>query len=155
MRLQGKKAMITGGAQGIGRGIAERFAQEGAAIFLLDRDEKLLTTTVAELRAQYNVPIASVVRDLIDIESTILAAQQAWDEFGGFDILINNAGTATRVPFTSIALAEWHRIMQINVNAMFALSQFMSNQMIANSIHGSIVNMASKNGLAGSGMLRK
>lgn len=153
MRLQGKKAIITGGAQGIGQGIAERFLQEGADLFLLDRNGDTLEETVRSLRAQSRGRVEYAVCDLLDTERTLATAEQAWTAMGSIDILINNAGTATREPFASLSLESWRKIMDINVNSMFVLSQAITNRMIQGGVRGAIVNMASKNGLAGSSML--
>jgi len=153
VRLQGKKAIVTGGAQGIGRGIAERFLQEGASVLLLDINRAKLAETAAELNQAYTGSAAYMVCDLSDPNQAREAAVRAWDQLGQVDILINNAGIAYREPFTDISFPVWKRVMEVNVDSMFVLSQFIAKRMIGHGIQGSIVNMASKNGLAGSSML--
>ncbi|MBP1990772.1 SDR family NAD(P)-dependent oxidoreductase [Paenibacillus eucommiae] len=167
MRLSGKRVLITGGARGIGQGIASRFIQEGASVFLIDMREEQLAESVELLKQQAqqiqqaqavlgtSVPaqVESAVCDLSVPEQIEAAAAQAWSRLGGLDILINNAGIAVRETFTDIPYQRWLNIINVNLNATFLLSQWVSKQMIANEIQGSIVNMASKNGLSGSSML--
>lgn len=161
-RLLGRKALITGGARGIGRGIAERFVREGADVALMDIREEALGQTVRELRetatrlgGENSPRIEAVVCDLADPGACRIreAADAGWALLGGIDILINNAGVAAREPFTDIPYERWRQVMDVNVNAMFVLSQAVGRRMIAEGRSGSIVNMASKNGLAGSPML--
>lgn len=153
MKLAGKKVLITGSAQGIGLGIAEKFLQEGAQLFLLDVKNEELRETAEALRGRSSSRIEYAVCDLSDLAAAAAAAEQAWTQMDGIDILINNAGIAFREPFAGISLSHWTKIMDVNVNSMFVLSQSIANRMIARGKGGSIVNMTSKNGLAGSSML--
>lgn len=160
MRLNGKKVLITGGARGIGHGVAARFVQEGASVFIVDLREEQLIQSIEQLRIQTqsmangsSIRLHSAVCDLADPDQVELTAKLAWDTLGGIDILINNAGIAVREPFTDIPYQRWLDIINVNLNAMFLLSQSTTKRMIAHGIQGSIVNMASKNGLAGSSML--
>ncbi|MCD9026118.1 SDR family NAD(P)-dependent oxidoreductase [Cohnella silvisoli] len=159
-RLKGKIALITGGARGIGLGIADRFIREGAHIVLLDVRQEELAASVEQLRQlameiSTGTPskVESILCDLADPANIEEAAETAWNVLGGIDIVINNAGIAVREKFTDIPFERWTKIMDINLNAMFLLSQTISKKMIQEGRPGSFVNMASKNGLAGSGML--
>jgi len=159
-RLKGKTALITGGARGIGLGTASRFIREGAHVILLDVRQEELERSVAQLRQQA-IDVApdspsrvdSIVCDLADPVRIEEAAAAAWNLLGGIDIVINNAGIAVREKFAEIPFERWTKIIDINLNAMFLLSQILSKRMIAEGRSGCFVNMASKNGLAGSGML--
>ncbi|RAV16375.1 SDR family NAD(P)-dependent oxidoreductase [Paenibacillus contaminans] len=158
MRLQGKRVLVTGSARGIGQGIAEKFVMEGASVVLLDFRADQLEESAAAIRKAarergIDVEVSSVVCDLSEPEQVDKAAQAAWDCWGGIDILINNAGIATRESFVDIPLSRWQKIIDVNLNATFQLSQWIAKQMIGSGIRGSIVNMASKNGLAGSAVL--
>lgn len=153
MRLQGKKAIVTGSAQGIGKGIAERFAREGADLFLLDIKGDDLQETAEALRRLSPGIVDYAVCDLRDPDHAKRKGEQAWDRLQRVDLVINNAGIAFREPFTEIAFAKWKSVMEVNVDSMFVLSQTIAKRMIGSGIKGSIVNMASKNGLAGSSML--
>ncbi|KRE75732.1 SDR family NAD(P)-dependent oxidoreductase [Paenibacillus sp. Soil750] len=158
MRLQGKRALITGSARGIGQGIAHKFVQEGASVVLLDYRADQLEASADTIRKQaidrgQTPQVATVVCDLSVPEQVDKAAEKAWAYWDGIDILVNNAGIATRESFIDIPLFRWQQVININLNAAFQLSQWVAKGMIAGGIHGSIVNMASKNGLAGSAVL--
>ncbi|MEF3305915.1 SDR family NAD(P)-dependent oxidoreductase [Paenibacillus sp. GYB003] len=153
MKLTGKKALITGSAQGIGLGIAETFLREGADLFLLDVRSAQLRETAESLRKRTAARIEYAVCDLSDLNAAKAAAEDAWSRMDGIDILINNAGIAFREPFADISLERWTKIMDVNVNSMFVLSQVIAGNMVARGTGGAIVNMTSKNGLAGSSML--
>lgn len=159
-RLEGKRALITGGARGIGFGVASRFLREGASVMILDiRKSELIEAAdqLQELASRSLLPqrpeVDSIICDLSDPNQIEHAVKLSWDRFNGLDILVNNAGIATREPFTEIPFDRWRNIMDVNLHAMFLLSQRISIRMINQGIQGSIVNMASKNGLAGSSML--
>ncbi|GIP39932.1 3-oxoacyl-ACP reductase [Paenibacillus sp. J31TS4] len=157
MRLRGKRALISGSARGIGLGIAERFRQEGASVVLLDYREEELAAAAAGLKdrcpEQPELGVCTVVCDMSDPAAVERAADEAWSRFGGLDLLVNNAGVATREPFLDIPLSRWQRTLDINLTGMFRLSQLIAGRMVKESIRGAIVNMASKNGVAGSTML--
>lgn len=152
MRLLHKRVLITGGARGIGQGIAERFGQEGAKLFLLDRNEADLERTVQSLRSQ-GIEAESCICDLGAKEELARAADLAWGRWDGIDVLVNNAGIAVREPFIEISDDHWDSILNVNLNAVFRLSRAVAGRMVERNIAGSIVNMASKNALAGSSML--
>ncbi|MCC2686595.1 MAG: fabG2 2, partial [Paenibacillaceae bacterium] len=97
--------------------------------------------------------LSTVVCNLADSSSIGPAIEQAWDAFGGLDILVNNAGIAYREPLAAIAESAWDLVMNVNLKAMFLISQQVSGWMIDQGTGGAIVNMASKNGLAASSML--
>ena len=120
--------------------------QEGAKVVALDyREEQLSQLSSEYASADYDY----VVSDLRNPESAVHSVQEAWDKWGGIDILINNAGIAILEPFTDITYEHWTRIMNVNVNAMFVISQEVGRRWLASQQTGAIVNMASKNGLVG------
>ncbi|TLS52383.1 SDR family oxidoreductase [Paenibacillus antri] len=152
MRLQGKKALVTGAARGIGFGIAEKFLSEGASVVLLDRSEAELERASGSLAA-YGARVATEACDLRELDRLDAAAGRAFDRFGGIDVVVNNAGVAFREPFLDIAPERWDAVFDVNVRAAFRLGQLAARRMIAKGGGGAIVNMSSKNGLAGSGAL--
>lgn len=149
MRLCNKKAVITGGARGIGRAIAELFVSEGARVYVLDcREEELSSLqAIPGFTAGGSRTAVCDLTDEASVDSVTNAIEQEW---GGLDILVNNAGIAVREPFLQIPADHWDRIMNVNVGAMFRLSQWASNIMAHQEKGGVIINMSSKNGLAGS-----
>ena len=90
--LKNKSAVVTGGAQGIGLAIAERFIASGASVCLWDRDEKMVNKTAASLASKGNVE--AVVMDVTDLDSVRNAVRKTQDALGGIDLLICNAGIA-------------------------------------------------------------
>src|SRR5690606_7917897 len=102
---------------------------------------------------EFHDRLAYHVIDLNDLSIIPQVVNQAIQQWDGFDILINNAGTAVRESFLDIPLERWLSIMNINLNAVFLISQTVAKDMIKRNIPGSIVNMSSKNGLKGSDQL--
>jgi len=131
-----------------------RFLSEGAKVVVLDRNEEDLKEMQAELSSTgYKDMTRFVVCDLGQLELLEQAVTPALEDWQGIDILVNNAGIAIREPFVDIKLEHWHATMNVNLNAVFSLSQLAAKRMIAQGTGGSIVNMSSKNGLAASSML--
>lgn len=149
--LVGKVALITGGAGGIGRAIAERFLQEGACCALLDIDATGLDKTCAELGARYG---ADVVRgmacDVTSEDAVIAAFAKAIVEFGGVDILVSNAGIASAAPIEDTTLALWMKNQNILATGYFLVGREAFRLMKAQALGGSMVFIASKNGMVAS-----
>lgn len=147
--LDGRCAVVTGAASGIGREIASTFADEGAAVVVTDirtdpREGGLPTHEVIEEDGGEAVFVECDVRDG-DRASMFDAA----DDFGGVDVLVNNAGVLIRKPFTAFTEADYDRIMDVNVKGPFFLAQRAAERMQANG-GGSIINLSSVSGLLGS-----
>ena len=135
-RLEGKSAIVTGAAAGIGLAIASRFAAEGAQVLLADINRSALHEAAHTLRQSY---VEVDVSRRTDIERMVAAAVQ---EFGHIDILINNAGIFRSTPLLSVTEEEFDRVMAVNLkSALFAI-QAVAPQMIQRRA-GSIVNVAS------------
>ncbi|GIP35288.1 SDR family NAD(P)-dependent oxidoreductase [Paenibacillus sp. J2TS4] len=138
---------VTGAGRGIGRAVAERFAQEGADLILISNEEKDLLEAEADLR-QTGCRTFACVTDVSDPEQVDQAVARALDKFGKIDVLINNAGIAWEEDFLDISASNWNKIIDVNLNGMFYVAQRVSRQM-AEQGGGVIVNMASTNGLVG------
>ena len=147
MRLEGKVAIVTGAARGIGRGIALRYAEEGANIVIVELDEETAKATSREIEAKgrralvvaCDVTNASDVRAMVD---TTLA------EFGHLDVLVNNAGLGQRVVETvDLDEDEWDRVMAVNITGVFICSKYVAREMIKQE-SGKIVNISSVNGIS-------
>jgi glucose 1-dehydrogenase/3-oxoacyl-[acyl-carrier protein] reductase len=143
MRLKGKKALVTGAGRGIGRGIAEVFADEGADVVVNDvGDSKPADEVAAALRAKGRkaVPLLADVSKRAEVEAMI---DKAWKEMGGLDILVNNAGIETIVPFLELTDEQWTRLVDINLRGPWLVSQVFCRRAIAENRKGAIVNIGS------------
>src|SRR5437870_4791564 len=142
MRLQGKKALVTGAGRGIGRGIAEIFADEGADVAVNDIDPGSVDEVVAALRAKGRHAIA-VIGDVSKRSEVEPMIDTAWRELGGLDVLVNNAGIETIVPFLELTDEQWTRLVDVNLRAPWLCSQVFCKRVVASGRHGSIVNIGS------------
>lgn len=139
--LRGKKAIITGGAQGLGYSIAEVFHRAGVDIAIIDIHDKV--EEVARSFDTANAAVYGVKGNLLDIESLHSAFQSALEKLGGkVDILINSAGLIQRKPAFDIALEEWNRTLALNVTASFEMSRLAAGVMKQQKA-GKIINMGS------------
>jgi len=149
--LVGKVALVTGGAGGIGRAIVERLLQEGACCALLDIDSAGLDAACAELSKRFGKDVVrSMVCDVTNEDSVIAAFAKASIEFGGVDILVSNAGIASAAPIEDTSLALWMRNQDILATGYFLVGREAFKLMKAQTIGGSMVFIASKNGMVAS-----
>lgn len=142
--IQGRGALISGGTRGIGLAAAHRLVAEGARVYLTGTDEEELRQAVRQTGAA-----GGRVCDVSDDGQVAAAVEAAEDATGGIAILLNNAGIARRDRFLDLPVAEWDRIIAVNLRGMFLVAQAVARVMHAAGRPGSIVNMASTNGLAG------
>ena len=145
--LSGRTAVVTGGAQGIGRAVVERFLDSGAAVAIWDRDAKLGETAAKELQGRGSVQAVQVdVTKLADVER---ARDETLKALKRIDILINNAGIAGPIAKTwEFPLEAWAQVMAVNVDGIFHTCRALSPGMIAQN-YGRIVNIASVAGKEG------
>ena len=143
--FENRTAVITGGAQGVGLDIAKRFLKSGAKVFIWDVDEKLLKSTVAEIKNP-NLDYRTVdVSNFTQIKKTVLEITATND----IDILINNAGiTGSTSSLWEYDVDEWNKIIQINLMGTFNCCKCIVPNMIKNN-YGRIVNVASVAGKDG------
>lgn len=149
--LDGKAAVITGGASGIGRGIATKFAAEGATIVVADLhpEPREGGTPVVEAVTEMGVEAIYVECDVTNVEE-IRAAIDAADEFGGIDILVNNAGIYHSKPFLDVTEEEYEQLLDVNLKGAFFAAQAAVEKMLEHERGGAIVNISSVAGLIGS-----
>jgi 3-oxoacyl-[acyl-carrier protein] reductase len=144
--LRDKAVLVSGGTSGIGLAAAERFLEEGSRVFVAGLQPGDVDAAVAVLAQRGAAAgLACDVSAPADVAMLVDAAEEA---LGGIDVLINNAGTARRDRFLDIAIADWDRILAVNLRGMFLVAQAASRRMAARG-RGVIVNMSSTNGLAG------
>jgi rhamnulose-1-phosphate aldolase/alcohol dehydrogenase len=149
--LAGKVAVVTGAAGGIGRAIVERFLAEGACCALLDIDGVALDATAAELRQRFSADVVRAMECDVTSEDAVVAAfARATREFGGIDILVSNAGIASAAPIEDTSLALWMRNQNILATGYFLVGREAFRIMKAQAVGGSMVFIASKNGLVAS-----
>jgi len=145
--LQGKRALITGAASGIGRATALLFAREGAAVAVVDINEAE-GEAVAQAIVAEGGQATFLQGDVTQVEDCRRAVQETVDRWGGLDILFNNAGIIRRANVLETTEAEWDRVMAVNVKSIFLLSKYAIPVMAAAG-GGSIINTASGWGLVG------
>ncbi len=149
--LAGRIAVVTGGAGGIGSATAERYLAEGACVMLADIDEKALTDAAAALSARFGADaVRGVTMDVTDESAVAAAYARTAVEFGGVDILVSNAGIASSAPVEDTSLALWNKNMDILSTGYFLVSREAFRLMRRQAMGGSIIFIASKNGLAAS-----
>lgn len=141
-RLEGKSAIITGAARGIGAGIARRYAAEGCALALCDLDDAGLQGFTDELRGQ-GTDVFALVADVAQRESAQSFVDAAVAEFGQVDILVNNAGIFFNAVYEDMSDEQWERMLRVNVTGVSLMSQLVIRHWLAGSIPGAIVNLAS------------
>jgi NAD(P)-dependent dehydrogenase (short-subunit alcohol dehydrogenase family) len=145
--LDGRRALITGGASGIGRATALLFAREGAAVAVADVNEAGGGAVVQEIMKGGGQAVF-VRCDVTQAADCRQAVERAVAAFGGLDILFNNAGIIRRTTILDITEEEWDRVMAVNVKSIYLLSRYALPVMAAGG-GGAIVNTASGWGLVG------
>jgi D-sorbitol dehydrogenase (acceptor) len=149
MRLQGKCALITGAARGIGLAFAEAYVREGALVAIADIDMARATAAAAALG-----DAAIAVRlDVTDQASIDAGVADTVDRLGRIDILINNAAIFTAAPIVEITRADYQRVFDTNVGGVLFTMQAVARHMIARGGGGKIINMASQAGRRGEALV--
>ena len=143
MRLEGKVALVTGAANGIGAACARRFVEEGAKVVLVDRDEAAGAALARELGAA----AAFMSGDVVHRATAEAAVAMAADRFGRLDILLNNAGITHAAAFLDLAEEDFDRVLDVNLKSYFLFGQAAAKRMVAQGSGGTIVNMSSVNAI--------
>ncbi|MFM5923717.1 MAG: SDR family NAD(P)-dependent oxidoreductase [Novosphingobium sp.] len=145
LRLDGRTAFVTGGAQGIGWCCAEALAEAGARVTIADRDAAALDAGVRALAAK-GYAVEAVQLDVTDAEAVTRAADRFVARLGRIDILINNAGIArSETPAEEVADEHWLNVLDVNLNGTFWCARAFGRHMLAAG-SGSIVNIGSMSG---------
>ena len=138
--LQGKVALITGGAGGIASGLARGFAAAGARLVLADRSEAV-NQRVEELRGA-GADAAALVFDITDAVAVERAFNDAEQRYGQVDIVVNNAAIIIRKPFLELTQEDWRQVIDVDLTACFTVAQSAARRMVARG-SGRIINMSS------------
>lgn len=143
--IKDQVVIITGASAGIGKAIAQAFAQEGAKLVLAARREAVLQQVKDELEP-FNVPVLVVPTDVTRDDDLDNLVQRTLDEFGQIDILVNNAGIGCGGAFTEIDTGCLHRMVHVNLTSVIYLTQTVLKVMLEQQ-RGHIVNMSSTSGI--------
>jgi 3-oxoacyl-[acyl-carrier protein] reductase len=148
MQLEGKVAVVTGGARGIGRAIAELLAQRGADVVIGDRLEEQAQATAAEIATATGRRVSGCRVDVADSESAKDFIERAINQMGKVDILVNNAGITRDNLLMRISDQDWDAVLNVNLKGAFNCCKAVARAMMKQR-YGRIVNITSVVGLAG------
>lgn len=143
-KLDGKVAIVTGGASGIGKGTVEAFVEEGARVIVGDVDSDGIGALIGKLG--HNQVDGSVV-DVRDEAAVQRLVEQAFRRFGRLDIAFNNAGVGGFSPIHAYSLEDWDRVLGISLTGTFLCIKHQAARLIAQGQGGSIINVASLNAI--------
>ncbi|WP_296699425.1 bifunctional aldolase/short-chain dehydrogenase [Algoriphagus sp.] len=146
--LSRRIALITGSAGGIGKGIAEKYIQEGACVVVTDINADRLAETEAAMQKKYGKDVfLGVTLDVTDPSSVKKAMQAICLKFGGIDIIVNNAGISISKAFEAHSEEDWNKLLDILVKGQFEVSQVAVKILKQQGLGGDIINIVSKNAL--------
>jgi len=140
--LTSKTAIVTGGAMGIGLGIARRLGEAGANVVIADLDEKAGETSVKELQKN-GWKTAFIKTDVSNEKDVQAAVRFAATTYGGIDILVNNAGIYPQIPVMKMGLETFEKILSVNLKSVFLFTKAVSEVMIEQGRGGKIINITS------------
>jgi NAD(P)-dependent dehydrogenase (short-subunit alcohol dehydrogenase family) len=143
LRLEDKVALVTGAGRGIGRGIAEVFAEEGAHVavnYIENPDEAERVADWVRSKGRRAMTVKADVANRAEVEPMI---ERVWKELGPIDILVNNAGIETIIPFLELTDEQWTRLTDTNLRGNWLCSQVYCRRAIAGKRKGNIVNIGS------------
>ncbi len=148
--FEGKIAVVTGGASGIGRGVARALAAEGAHVVVADVDEQGARDTAEALRGHggRSLAVRTDVRETASVDALAAATQK---EFGGVDLLINNAGVYLGGPMRDVTEDDWRFVLDVNLDGVFRVGQTFTRMLLEQGRGGHIVNTASVGGFVSHG----
>lgn len=141
--LSGRTAIVTGGAKGIGCGIAERLHEAGANVVVADLDADAAERTAQALAERRADSVLAVPADVADEAAVTALFRRSVERFGGVDIVVNNAGIYPFVPVTEVDVETFRHVLDVNLVGLFLCTQAAARRMIAQGRGGSIVNITS------------
>ena len=147
--LAGKAALITGGSRGLGLQIAEALVEMGARVALVARKPDELERAIAHLQTQFGTRAIAITCDLADAIAIPAMVERTLEELGVIDILVNNAGTTWGAPTVDHPLDAWRKVVDLNLTAMFVVTQEVGRLSMIPRGRGRIINVASILGLTG------
>lgn len=141
--LEGRCAVVTGGARGIGFAVGDRLAEAGAYVILADLDEKTVEEAADELAEKHDAKVIGVRADVSDAGEVRDLADRAMAEFGGLDVWVNNAGIYPNQPVLELTDEMWRRVMAVNLDGAFVGCREAARRMVEVGRGGVIVNITS------------
>lgn len=150
-RLDGKVAVVTGGAHGIGEATCAALAEAGASLVIVDLEEAAAEALVARITAASGSAVA-IPADVAEEDGVRRLFRRVERRVGPVDILVNNAGTAIRKPAVQLPLEDWEQVVRVNMTGVFLCSRAAARQMIEAGRGGAIVSTSSIMGLSGGGL---
>ncbi|WP_419884167.1 3-oxoacyl-ACP reductase FabG [Peribacillus sp. B-H-3] len=148
-RFEGKTAFVTGGSRGIGKGILQLFAQEGAQLAFIDLDEAALSETAVELEKQ-GIRVYARTADVTDATQVESAMKEAYETLGSIDILVNNAGVIRDNLFFKMSDSDWQLVMDVHLKGSFNAARSAQKYMVEQK-YGRIINISSTSALGNRG----
>ncbi|MDP3732911.1 MAG: SDR family NAD(P)-dependent oxidoreductase [Candidatus Daviesbacteria bacterium] len=130
MDLSGKVAIVTGGAMGIGLGIASRLAEAGVSVVVADLENKDLKVKAIKVDVSKEEDVKKMVKETVNL-------------YGSVDILVNNAGIYPSIPVSQMSLSDFEKVVAINLKGVFLCTKYVSEQMIKQGRGGKIINITS------------
>lgn len=147
--LKGRSAVVTGGAQGLGRAIARRLAEAGASVLIGDLKVEQAEAAAVELSARYASKVIATQLDVTDSASIAAAGELADKELGGVDIWVNNAGLYPNVSLFDMTDEAWDQVMAVNLRGVFASCREAARRMVDAGKGGVLINIVSTAGFGG------
>jgi NAD(P)-dependent dehydrogenase (short-subunit alcohol dehydrogenase family) len=147
--LKGRAAVVTGGAQGLGKAMARRLAEAGASVLIGDLKVEQAEAAAAELASRYGGKVVATRLDVTDTGSVVAAAELAERELGGIDVWVNNAGLYPNITLLEMTDEVWDQVMAVNLRGVFASCREAARRMIAAGKGGVLINVVSTAGFSG------
>ncbi len=145
MQLKNKSTIVTGGASGVGRAIAQRYAREGAKVVVADINEQGIDETVQNIRS-HGGEATSAVLDVSNPDDVNAMIDSASGRHGGLDVIVNSAAIARVQRFLDITIENWNELLAINLTGVFLCAQAAARSMKEQGGGGRIINISSVNG---------
>ncbi|WML56364.1 3-oxoacyl-ACP reductase FabG [Neobacillus sp. PS2-9] len=148
-RFDGKVAFVTGGSRGIGKGIVELFAEEGAKVAFIDLNEEALSQTTSELKEK-GYEVYSKVANVTDAEQVENAVKEVYEAYGSVDVLVNNAGVIRDNLLFKMTDSDWQTVMDVHLKGSFNAARAVQKYMVEQK-YGRIINISSTSALGNRG----
>ncbi|ASN06112.1 3-oxoacyl-ACP reductase FabG [Virgibacillus necropolis] len=148
-RFEGQVAFVTGGSRGIGRGIIQSFAEEGAKVAIIDINEEALGEAAEELKAQ-GYEVYTKVANVVHAEEVEAAMEEVVKTFGSLDVLVNNAGILRDNLLFKMTDSDWQQVMDVHLKGSFNAARAAQKHMVNNK-YGRIINISSTSALGNRG----